>query len=284
MLHRSMYLPVIETAFQEDLGAAGDLTTEAVIPPGASASAVLSTRQDGTAAGLEVAAAAFAYADGRIAFRSLCHDGDEVGAGQVLAELTGPARGILLGERTALNLLGRMSGIATMTRAVVQAVEGTGAAIADTRKTTPGLRALEKHAVRMGGGANHRFSLGDAVMIKDNHIAVAGGIAEAVRAVRASVGHTVKIEVEVDALEQLAVLLEDPVDVVLLDNMDPATLREAVAMVDGKMVTEASGGITLENAREIAETGVDVLSLGWLTHSVAQLDVGLDIDVHQIIT
>jgi nicotinate-nucleotide pyrophosphorylase (carboxylating) len=198
-------------------------------------------------------------------------------AGTVLAEVTGPARGVLTAERTALNLLGHLSGIATATAGLVAAVAGTGARIADTRKTTPGLRALEKYAVRMGGGVNHRFGLHDAVLVKDNHLAAAGGIRPALAAVRDRAGHLVKIEVEVTSLDQLAELLEVGADVVLLDNMDRATMRRAVEMVDGRMVIEASGGITLDSVRAVAETGVDLISVGWITHSAPRLDVALDV-------
>ncbi len=278
-MHPSVYRPLIETAIGEDLGSAGDITTAAVVPHGATATASLNARVEGRLAGLEVAAEVFRFVDPSVTFRGLFDDGADVAAGSTLAEIAGPASSILIGERTALNLLGRMCGIATLTRSVVQAVSGTGVAVAETRKTTPGLRALEKYAVRMGGGANHRFGLDDAVMIKDNHIAVAGGVRAAVASARAHIGHMAKIEVEVDTLEQLAELLDSPVDVVLLDNMDPATLRRAVEMVDGAMITEASGGITLDNVRQIAESGVDVVSLGWLTHSAQNLDVGLDITI-----
>ncbi len=203
-------------------------------------------------------------------------DGADVAPGATIATVTARARALLTAERTALNLLGRLSGIATATRALVREVEGTRARIVCTRKTTPGLRVLEKHAVRLGGGFNHRFGLDDAVLVKDNHIAVAGGIRPAVERVRAAIGHMVKVEVEVDTLAQLEELLTLPVDVVLLDNMDPPTLRRAVAMVDGRMVTEASGNVTLSTVRAIAESGVDMISVGWLTHSAPNLDVGLD--------
>lgn len=278
-MHRSMYLPLIEVALGEDLGTAGDVTTTAVIPAGVTATAAINARVDGRLAGIEVAAEVFRFVDPHLEIDAHLTDGSDFQAGGTLATITGRAASILTAERTALNLLGRMCGIATLTRAVVAEVEGTGASVAETRKTTPGLRALEKYAVRMGGGSNHRFGLDGAVMIKDNHIAVAGGIAEAVAAARNSVGHTMKIEVEVDSIEQLEELLRDPVDIVLLDNMDPATLRQAVAMVGGRMVTEASGGITLDDVRRVAECGVDVVSLGWLTHSARHLDVGLDIAI-----
>jgi len=260
----------------EDLGRGGDLTSDLAVPVETTANARLVARSGGCIAGLEVAATAFALVDASLDWVPQVGDGSVVGPGTVLAEVSGSARSLLTAERTALNFLGHLSGIATTTRFIVDAVAGTGVAIAGTRKTTPGLRALEKYAVRMGGGANHRFGLDDAVMIKDNHIAAAGGIANAVAAVRAGVGHTVKIEVEVDTLVQLEELLADPVDIVLLDNMSTDELRQAVAMVDGAMITEASGGITPDTARAIAETGVDVLSVGWITHSAPNLDVALD--------
>ena len=213
-------------------------------------------------------------ADARVAVEH--GDGADVPPGGTIATVTGRARALLTGERTALNLLGRLSGIATATRALVRAVEGTNARIVCTRKTTAGLRVLEKQAVRLGGGFNHRFGLDDAVLIKDNHIAVAGGIRPAVERVRATIGHMVKVEVEVDTLAQLEELLTLPADVVLLDNMDPETLRCAVAMVDGRMLTEASGNVTLSTVRAIAEAGVDMISVGWITHSAPNLDIGLD--------
>ncbi len=268
---------VVETALAEDLGLAGDLTTEAVVPADATAIGRVVAREPGRVAGTDVLAAVFGALDPRVEVVVDVADGHDAVAGQVMARVSGPTRAILTGERVALNLLGRLCGIATATARVVDVVAGTGAAIADTRKTTPGLRALEKHAVRMGGGRNHRFGLHDAVMIKDNHVVAAGGVRPAVEAVRARVGHTVTVEVEVDTLEQLAELLEVGADIVLLDNMDPAMLAEAVAMVDGRMVTEASGGVTPDTARATAESGVDVISLGWLTHSAPALDVALDL-------
>ena len=275
-MHDIVYRGVVRRALVEDLGRGGDLTSDLAVPAGIRADAELIARSGGCIAGLDVAATTFSLVDGSIAWTAHVGDGSVVGPGTVLANVAGPARSLLTAERTALNFLGHLSGIATTTRFIVDAVAGTGVAVAGTRKTTPGLRALEKYAVRMGGGANHRFGLDDAVMIKDNHITAAGSIADAVAAVRAGVGHTVKLEVEVDSLEQLAELLSDPVDIVLLDNMSPDQLREAVAMVDGAMITEASGGITPETARSIAETGVDVMSIGWITHSAPNLDVALD--------
>lgn len=276
---RLLWEELVASDLRTDLGRAGDLTTEAVVAPDAVTTASVVARQDGRMAGLHVACAAFHLLDPTVHVEYHAADGDDVAAGTVVATITGGARGILSAERTALNLLGHLCGIATATRDVVRLVEGTGAAVAETRKTTPGLRVLEKYAVRAGGGSNHRFGLDDAVMIKDNHIAVAGGVSEAIRTVRDRVGHTVKVEVEVDTLEQLAEALEHQVDIVLLDNMTPDQLEEAVAMIDGRAIAEASGGITPETARAVAETGVDVLSMGWLTHSAPNLDVALDIDL-----
>ena len=268
---------MVETALAEDLGSGGDLTSDAIFPIGHRSSARIVAREPGRVAGTDAIVETYAMLDASVAVDVLAEDGSEVGRGSVIATIDGPTRSVLSGERVALNLLGRACGIATRTAGVVATIAGTGAVVADTRKTTPGLRALEKHAVRMGGGRNHRFRLDDAVMVKDNHIAAAGGIREAVQAVKSRVGHTVKIEVEVDTLDQLAELLDIGADIVLLDNMSPETLREAVAMVDGSMVTEASGGITPDNARAHAETGVDVLSMGWLTHSAPVLDVSMEV-------
>lgn len=276
MLHPLTYEPIVRAALVEDLGRAGDITTDSIVPVDAVATARVAARKDGRVAGLEVALSAFRMLDPAAELRVEHGDGADVAPGATIATVTARARALLTAERTALNLLGRLSGIATATRALVREVEGTRARIVCTRKTTPGLRVLEKHAVRLGGGFNHRFGLDDAVLVKDNHIAVAGGIRPAVERVRAAIGHMVKVEVEVDTLAQLEELLTLPVDVVLLDNMDPPTLRRAVAMVDGRMVTEASGNVTLSTVRAIAESGVDMISVGWLTHSAPNLDVGLD--------
>lgn len=271
-----IYEPIVRAALLEDLGRAGDLTTDAIVPADAVATAVVAARRDGRVAGLEAALAAFRILDPAMDILVEAPDGSDVAAGGTIATLRGTARALLTGERTALNLLGRLSGIATATRALARAVEGTPARIVCTRKTTPGMRALEKWAVRLGGGANHRFGLDDAILIKDNHIAIAGGIRPAVERARAVVGHMVKIEVEVDTLAQLDELLGLKADAVLLDNMDPATLRQAVRMVAGRMITEASGNVTLQTVRPIAEAGVDMISVGWITHSAPNLDVGLD--------
>jgi nicotinate-nucleotide pyrophosphorylase (carboxylating) len=277
-MHPSMYEDAIARALDEDLGEAGDLTSEAVVGPDALVSGALVARRPGRIAGLEVAGAVFAAVDQRIEVTYHQTDGDKVGAGTRLATVTGRARSVLTGERTALNLLGHLSGVATATAAFVARVAGTNARIADTRKTTPGLRALEKYAVRMGGGINHRFGLSDAVMIKDNHLIAAGGVLAAVEAARRRVGHLVKIEVEVTTLAQLEEVLQVGADVVLLDNMDLATMVEAVRLVGGRLVVEASGGITLDNVAEVARTGVDVISVGWITHSAPALDVALDLE------
>jgi nicotinate-nucleotide pyrophosphorylase (carboxylating) len=275
------YEPLLRRALREDLGRAGDLTTDAIVPAGARARAAIVARRGGRVAGLEIAARVFSLLDPQVECSPLAADGDEVSSGATLARLQGSARALLVGERTALNLLGRLCGIATATRELVARIDGTAARVVCTRKTTPGLRGLEKYAVRCGGGMNHRFGLDDAVLIKDNHIVVAGSLRNALDRVRGTVGHLVKIEVEVDRLSQLDEiddLLGRGVDVVLLDNMDLATLREAVRRIDRRALTEASGGIRLETAREIAETGVDLVSVGWLTHGAPALDVALDFE------
>ena len=275
--HPLLYDDLLRRAFTEDLGRGGDLTTEAIVAPEASGRGVIAARRPGVVAGLGVAARAFEVFDAAVRLEPAVCDGTRVDAGQVLASVEGPARALLTAERTALNLLGRLSGIATATAEVVGLVAGTGAFVTCTRKTTPGLRVLEKYAVRAGGGSNHRFGLDDAVLVKDNHLVVAGSVTEAVRRVRARVGHMVKIEVEVDSLEQLDELLEVGADAVLLDNLGPELLRSGVERVAGRLITEASGGITPATARAIAESGVDLLSIGWLTHSAPNLDVGLDL-------
>ncbi|CAH1689874.1 putative nicotinate-nucleotide pyrophosphorylase (carboxylating) [Hyphomicrobiales bacterium] len=271
-----MLEPLVRSALLEDLGRAGDLTTDAIVPREQRATTVLAARQPGVVAGLDLAALAFKLIDPDVAISVQRADGSAVAGGDIVATVSGPARAILTGERTALNFLSRLSGIATATRAIVDAVEGHKAKIVCTRKTTPGLRAIEKYAVRAGGGSNHRFGLDDAVLIKDNHIAVAGGIRPAIERVRASVGHLVKIEIEVDTLAQLEEALELAPDAVLLDNMTPDELCRAVAMVSGRALTEASGRITAATAPSVAATGVDLISIGWLTHSAPILDIGLD--------
>jgi nicotinate-nucleotide pyrophosphorylase (carboxylating) len=271
-----MIEPLVRAALLEDIGRAGDLTTDAIVPVGRLATTLVVARQQGIVAGLDLARLAFQLIDPAIEMRVTHDDGAAVEPGDVIATLSGPARGILTAERVALNFLCRLSGIATATASVVAAVQNYRAKIVCTRKTTPGLRAIEKYAVRVGGGSNHRFGLDDAVLIKDNHVAIAGGVAEALKRAKNSVGHLVKIELEVDTLDQLREALSQGVDAVLLDNMDPDTLREAVSMVRGRAVTEASGRITPATAPSIASTGVDLISIGWLTHSVGILDIGLD--------
>lgn len=268
--------PIVRAALLEDLGRAGDITTDSIIAPDAQATVQLVSREPGVIAGLPLAELAWRQIDPAITVTVHLPDGSRVEPGSVIATASGPARGLLTGERVALNFLGHLSGVATGTATIADAIAHTRASVADTRKTIPGLRALQKYAVRCGGGANHRFGLDDAVLIKDNHIAVAGGIRPAVEAARANAGHLVKIEVEVDSLAMLAELLEVGADVVLLDNMGPHLLREAVALVAGRMITEASGRITPETAVPIAEAGVDLISVGWLTHSARVLDIGLD--------
>jgi nicotinate-nucleotide pyrophosphorylase (carboxylating) len=273
--------PVVRAALLEDVGRGGDLTTEAIVDAQRGASARIVARRAGVVAGLPVAFLAFSMLDERTASTALVADGARVEPGDVVAEVAGPARAILTGERCALNLLGRLSGIATATRALVDAVAGTHAAIADTRKTTPGLRALERYAVLCGGGKNHRFGLDDAILIKDNHLALAGSIRAAVAAARARVGHMVKVELEVDTLEQLQSALDEPIDTILLDNMTPPQLAQAVRLIGGRFLTEASGGVTPENVAAIAATGVDVISAGWLTHSAPALDFSLEMSPDQ---
>ncbi len=275
-MKRSDYAAIVERALVEDLAEVGDITTQAVIPEGTMARGELVARRPGVVAGLEVAALVFELVDPGIVFETALSDGDRVGASAIVARVKGRARPILTAERTALNLLARMSGVATETARLVEAVEDTGTSISDTRKTMPGLRVLDKYAVTMGGGVNHRMGLYDAVMIKDNHIAAAGDIDTAVARARSSVGPDVMIEVEVENLDQLVEVLDTDADRVLLDNMDPVTLREAVTSAGEGIVTEASGGVTLETIKAIAETGVDVISVGWITHSPPQLDIGLD--------
>ena len=263
-------------ALAEDLGRAGDLTSQAVVPPEARAHAVIAAREPGVVAGLALAREAFRQVDPAISFEATLQDGDGVAPGGALAFVEGPARGVLAAERVALNFLGRLCGVASLTARYSGRIAHTKAKVCDTRKTTPLLRALEKYAVRCGGGANHRFGLDDAMLIKDNHIAVAGGVGPALRAAKAYAGHLTKIEIEVDSLEQLKQALEIGVDAVLLDNMPIATIREAVEMIDARAVVEASGGVTLETIAPIAETGVNLISVGALTHSARALDIGLD--------
>ena len=271
-----MIEPVVRAALLEDLGRAGDLTTEAIVTDGARTSCALVARQQGVVAGLDFASTALRLIDPAIETAIALPDGSRVRPGVTIATIIGPARGILTAERTALNFLSHLSGVASATRGIADAIEGTRAQVCCTRKTMPGLRFAQKYAVRVGGGSNHRFGLDDAVLIKDNHIAIAGGVRPAVERARAGVGHLVKIELEVDTLAQLEEALALGVDAVLLDNMGPDMLRQAVSMVGGRAITEASGRIRPDTARAIAATGVDLLSVGWLTHSASVLDIGLD--------
>lgn len=276
-LYPLLYEPIVRRALEEDLGRAGDLTSDAILPVGLKAEAAVVARAAGRVAGLHASLSAFTLLDSTIEIEVLVTDGEDAEKGQTLATVRGSARSLLSAERTALNLLGRLCGIATVTRDLVALVAPHGAHVVCTRKTTPGLRVLEKYAVRCGGARNHRFGLDDAVLIKDNHVALAGGIRPAIERARQHVGHLVKIELEVDSLEQLEEALTLGVDVVLLDNMPVETLRQAVKMAKGRAITEASGGITPATAAAIAATGVDLLSVGWLTHSAPALDVALDV-------
>ena len=277
-LPRLIIEPLVRNALLEDLGLAGDITSTAVIPADHRSVVVMAAREPGVIAGLDAADLAFQLVDPAIAMKRHVQDGATVAPGDIIATIEGPSRGLLTAERTALNFLGHLSGIASVTAKIVAAIAGSKASVACTRKTTPGLRALEKYAVRAGGGMNHRFALYDAVLIKDNHIAVAGGVREAIRRARQGVGHLVKIEVEVDTLAQLRDVMDEGVDAVLLDNMTPEQLREAVGIVAGRAITEASGRINPQTAAAIATTGIDLISVGWLTHSAPVLDIGLDFE------
>ena len=265
---------IIRTALEEDIGL-GDVTTRATVDPGTPGQAELVAKEDFVLSGIEVVRQVFRLLDAEVAFENLMSDGQQVKSGEVLAWIKGEAAILLQGERVALNLLQRMSGVATQTARFVQAVAGTGAVIVDTRKTTPGLRALDKYSVRMGGGQNHRTSLYDGVLIKENHIAAAGGIGIAVARARQRVPHTLKIEVETRNQQEVAEALEVGADIILLDNMDPEQLRQAVDLVAGRAVTEASGGVNLETVRAIAETGVNLISVGALTHSSRAVDISM---------
>ncbi len=271
-----MIEPLVRAALLEDLGRAGDITTDAIVPAEARAATALAARQPGVVAGLDLALLAFRLVDPAIETTVERGDGSRVAPGDVIATVAGPARGILTAERVALNFLCHLSGVASATADIADAIRAHRTRVTCTRKTMPGLRALQKYAVRVGGGSNHRFGLDDAVLIKDNHVAVAGGIQPAIARARAAIGHLVKIEVEVDNLAQLEEALAIGVDAVLLDNMSPETLRRAVAMVDRRAITEASGRITPQTAPAIAASGVDLISVGWLTHSAPVLDIGLD--------
>lgn len=269
----------VRAALDEDLGRAGDITTMACIPAGKKAKALMVPRKAGTLAGLPIAEAVFRIYDPSLTLERLAEDGTRVDARTPALRITGDARSILTAERVALNFMSRMSGIATLTSRYVDLVAHTNAKICCTRKTTPNLRAFEKYAVRCGGAMNHRFGLDDAFLIKDNHIAVAGGVKHALRAAKAAAGHLVKVEIEVDNLDQLREVLEEGADFVLLDNMSLADMRTAVDMAKGRVKFEASGGVTLDSVKAIAETGVDLVSSGSLTHSAPVLDIGLDIEM-----
>lgn len=276
-LPRLLVEPIVRAALLEDLGRAGDITTDAIVPASARLDGVIAARQHGVISGVDAAAIAFALIDPAVEVVVERGDGALVGPGDVVLRLSGPARAILTAERVALNLLCRMSGVATATHGLVEAARPHGkASIVCTRKTTPGLRALEKHAVRAGGGSNHRFGLDDAVLIKDNHVVVAGGIVPAIMRAKARAGHLVKIEVEVDTLDQLEQALSVGADAVLLDNMTPELLTRAVAMIAGRALAEASGRITRETVGAVAASGVDLISCGWITHSAPIIDLGLD--------
>jgi nicotinate-nucleotide pyrophosphorylase (carboxylating) len=274
--HHLLIQPIVRHALEEDLGRAGDITSELTIPADQTAIARFVTRKSGAIAGLTVAAVALALVDPALKFDVEIPDGSIVRPGGTLATVSGSARSILTAERVALNFLGHLSGVATATRALAEAVKGTKARIVCTRKTTPGLRVLEKYAVRCGGGFNHRFGLDDAVLIKDNHLTAAGGIKPAIERVRAGLGHMTKIEIEVDTVAQLEEALSLGVDTILLDNMSPEDLRRAVLTANGRAVLEASGNITLATVRAVADTGVDYISSGAITHSATNLDIGLD--------
>ena len=271
-----MIEPSVRAALLEDLGRAGDLTTDSIVPAEARTTCALVARQPGVVCGLDFADWAFRLIDPRIEMKIALSDGSRLKPGDLIATVTGPARGILTGERVALNFLSHLSGVASATRGIADAIMGHKAQVCCTRKTMPGLRAAQKYAVRVGGGSNHRFGLDDAVLIKDNHVAIAGGVKPAVERARAGVGHLVKIELEVDTLDQLREAMALGVDAVLLDNMGPDLLREAVGIVAGRAITEASGRIRPETALPIAQSGVDLMSVGWLTHSAQVLDIGLD--------
>ncbi len=277
-LSELLYHPILMEALHEDIRS-GDITTHALIPEGTSARALMNFREDGVASGLKIAATVFEELDCIADIETLVEDGDFVKAGTGVLRVEGEARAVLTGERVALNFVQRLSGIATLTHHFVEAVKGTKAQIVDTRKTTPGLRLLEKHAVRCGGGCNHRFGLDDLILIKDNHIALCGGIEAAMKRAREHSGHVVKIEIECDTLEQAQQAVAARADIILLDNMTPEELKRGVEMINGRAIVEASGGVNLETVRAIAESGVDIISVGALTHSARSLDIGLDVEI-----
>lgn len=275
-MNRLIWEETVRTALNEDIGSY-DITTEAIVDEAHLSQAEIMAKQEGVIAGLEVAKSVFRLLDPKVEFSTKIKDGDKLSPGQIIASVSGPTRALLAGERTALNFLQHLSGIATATARAVEIVCAQGCRIVDTRKTTPGLRLLEKYAIRVGGGHNHRLGLYDAVLIKDNHIKAAGGITQAVAKVRAKVGHMVKIEVEIESLEQVAEALSMKVDAIMFDNMPPELMAEAVRLVNGKALTEASGGIDFDNLQAVAATGVDLISLGWLTHSAPALDISMNI-------
>lgn len=275
-LPRILIEPIIRNALLEDLGLAGDVTSNAVIDENHHSKVAMVSRETGILSGGAIAALAFTLVDSEVTVDLKKKDGDLLSPGDVIAIIEGPSRAILTGERTALNFMSHLSGIASVTHSIVQSIKGTKAHVVCTRKTTPGLRLMEKYAVRCGGGMNHRFALYDAILIKDNHIAIAGGISKTLEQAKKNAGHMVKIEIEVDTLDQLKEALSFGVDAVLLDNMDPETLKEAVKIVNHRAITEASGRINPETARAVAESGVDLISVGWITHSAPVLDIGLD--------
>lgn len=279
MLPDFMVVRAVEGALIEDLGRAGDITTDAIIPAGLQATGYVYARQAGRIAGLQFCETAFRLLDPGVRFETELHDGCTIDAGATVAKVYSNARTLLSAERVAMNFLGHLSGIATLTRTFVDAIRGTKAHICCTRKTLPGLRQFQKFAIRAGGGMNHRFGLDVAILIKDNHIALAGSLDNAIERARDHAGHMVKIEVEVDTLEQLEQALTHPIDAILLDNMPIATLEQAVQRINGRVIAEASGGVTLDTVRSIAETGVDLISVGALTHSSTALDIGLDLAV-----
>ncbi len=271
---------LVRGALKEDFGHGLDITSQSIIPSDTQTRAVFRAREEGVLAGMILAFSTFMHVDPEFEFEVFANDGDVLEAGQDIAVVNGPAASLLMAERVALNFMTHMSGIATLTRRYVLAVQGTNAKICDTRKTLPGLRAVQKYAVRAGGGYNHRFGLDDAMLIKDNHIAVAGSVENALNMAQDNTGHMVKIEIEVDTLAQLeAVLKHGGADVVMMDNFDIDDLKKAVKMADGKIVTETSGGVNLNTVKEISETGVDYISIGALTHSAMNFDIGLDIDL-----
>ncbi|NLK72339.1 MAG: carboxylating nicotinate-nucleotide diphosphorylase [Clostridiales bacterium] len=274
MLDKLSMDEIITRALKEDIGT-GDITTMSTVPAGQTINGRFIAKEAGIICGLEIVRRVFEIVNNEIQFKPLVNDGDAVLTGEVIASISGPAVGILMGERVALNFLQRLSGISSKTASLAKIIEGTGARISDTRKTTPGLRVFEKYAVKIGGGMNHRFNLSDGVLIKDNHIAAAGGISNAIEAARNSIPHTLKIEVEVETMEQIEEALKAGADIIMLDNMDIPAMKEAVAKINGRALVEASGNMGDKDLRVVAETGVDIISIGALTHSVKAMDISL---------